>query len=331
MRWSVQDYVEDGVTTTVIAHGSKTTVTDLQQARGLGVLPLRVITMVSRGSPTNLTAAENGGFVSGFGDRWLKLGAVKMSQDGSNQGFTGYFSKPYFTAFKGDATYRGYPRRGRAALTEMVKQVHRAGYQIAIHGNGDAAIDDILHAFREAQQELPRPDARHRIEHCQYVREDQLDEIAELGITPSFFVGHVFYWGDRHRDVFLGPERAARISPLRSAERRGIRFTIHDDTPVTPVNPLRLVWTAVNRTTRSGQVLGAEQRVSVRQALRAVTIDAAWQNFEQDSKGSIEVGKLADFVILSDDPSTVDQPSIKDIRVVETVVEGKTIYRKEEE
>jgi predicted amidohydrolase YtcJ len=326
IRWAVTDYVEEGVTTTVIAHGSTSTLRDLQRARGDGLLSLRVISMGSKGSLDAPSPGEAGGFVSGFGDTRLKLGAVKVIQDGSIQGFTGYLVEPYYTPFKGDASYRGYPRRERGELVAIVKSLHRAGYQIAIHGNGDAAIDDILFAFREAQKEFPRVDARHRIEHCQMAREDQLDEMQELGITPSFFIGHAYYWGDRHRDIFMGPERAARLSPLKSAVDRGIRFTVHDDTPVTPVKPIQLVWDAVNRITTSGKVLGPAQRISPYEALRSVTIDAAWQNFEEDIKGSIEVGKLADFVVLEENPLTVDPEHIRDIRVLATVVGGETVY-----
>ena len=326
IRWAVADYVEEGVTTTVIAHGSTNTLRDLQRARGDGLLSLRVISMGSKGSLDAPSPGEADGFVSGFGDTRLKLGAVKVIQDGSIQGFTGYLVEPYYTPFKGDASYRGYPRRERGELVAIVKSLHRAGYQIAIHGNGDAAIDDILFAFREAQKEFPRVDARHRIEHCQMAREDQLDEMQELGITPSFFVGHAYYWGDRHRDIFMGPERAARLSPLKSAVDRGIRFTVHDDTPVTPVKPIQLVWDAVNRITTSGKVLGPAQRISPYEALRSVTIDAAWQNFEEDIKGSIEVGKLADFVVLEENPLTVDPEHIRDIRVLATVVGGETVY-----
>ena len=208
-RWAVEDYVEDGVTTAVIAGGGPGSLAGLQEARAAGILRLRIITMMSRANPGAPTAVEAAGVVSGFGDDHLKLGAIKIIQDGSNQGYTGYFTEPYHTPFKGDADYRGYPRRSREDLTEMVRELHQAGYQIAIHANGDAAIDDVLHAFREAQRNFPRPDARHRIEHCQMVRLDQLDAIAELELSPSFFVGHVFYWGDRHRDIFMGPERAA--------------------------------------------------------------------------------------------------------------------------
>ena len=176
-----------------------------------GLLSLRVVTMVSKAAPGVPSPAEAGGFVSGFGDSRLKLGGIKIVQDGSNQGFTGYFTEPYHTPFNGDAEWRGYPARSREDLTAMVGELHRAGYQIAIHGNGDAAIDDIIHAFREAQRDFPREDTRHRIEHCQMVRKDQLDEIAELGITPSFLrrarlllgrpaPGHLHGAGARGRD-----------------------------------------------------------------------------------------------------------------------------------
>ena len=327
-RVAVEDYIEDGVTTAVIAGGGRRALEGLQRARAAGILSLRVITMMSRGSPGQPSAAESGGIVSGFGDSYLKLGAIKIVQDGSNQGYTGYFTEPYHTPFNGDAEYRGYPRRSREDLTTMVRELHEDGYQIAIHANGDAAIDDVIHAFREAQRAFPREDARHRIEHCQMVRADQLDAIAELGLSPSFFVGHVYYWGDRHRDIFMGPERAAGISALHSAIARGIRFTVHDDTPVTPVDPLQLVWVSVNRKTRSNQVLGPAERISPYQALRAITIDAAWQNFEEEYKGSIAPGKLADFVILDANPLEVEPTSIRDIQVMETIVGGVSVYER---
>ena len=327
-RVAVEDYVEDGVTTAVIAGGGRGSLAGLQRARDAGILTFRIITMMSRGAPGQRSAAEAGGMVSGFGDEYLKLGAIKIVQDGSNQGYTGYFTEPYHTPFKGDADYRGYPRRSREDLTTMVKELHEAGYQIAIHANGDAAIDDVIHAFREAQRAFPREDARHRIEHCQMVRQDQLDAIAELNLSPSFFVGHVYYWGDRHRNIFMGPERAAGISALRSSIDRGIRFTVHDDTPVTPVNPLQLVWVGVNRLTKTDQVLGPDERITPLEALRTITIDAAWQNFEEGIKGSIAPGKLADFVILDGNPLTVDPTAIRDIQVLETIVGGETVFER---
>lgn len=325
-EWAVEHYLSQGVTTAVIAGGDRGRFRDLQEARRRGLLKFRIVTMLSKSRAGRPSVAEAGSFLSGFGDDFLRLGAIKSWHDGSNQGFTGYFTEPYHTPFKGDPSYRGYPSRTREELVALVRELHDAGYQVAVHGNGDAAIDDILYAYEQAQKANPRPGARHRIEHCQYVREDQLDKIAELGVTPSFFVGHVYYWGDRHREIFLGPERAAHISPLEAARERGIRFTVHDDTPVTPVDPLQLVWVSVNRTTKSGQVLGEDQKITAEQALRAVTIDAAWQNHEEDRKGSIEVGKLADFTVLAENPLQVEPARIRDIPIVRTVVAGRTVW-----
>jgi predicted amidohydrolase YtcJ len=331
---AVKQYVRQGVTTAAIAGGSEASLEHLAFAVRRGTIPFRIVTMTSAGPAKAAREA-----VKELASPHLRTGAIKLLQDGSIQGYTGFLSAPYYKPGEFDSAYRGYRIRSRASLIEKVDELHQAGYQIAIHGNGDAAIDDILDAYEAALAKTPRADARHRIEHCQTVREDQLDRMQKLGITPSFFVGHVYYWGDRHRELFLGPERAARISPLASAQKRGIRFTVHDDTPVTPVNPLQLVWVAANRQTTSGQLLGPEQRITPEQALRAVTIDAAWQNFEEATKGSLEVGKLADFCVLSDNPLTI-APSgyaattpgntapekIRTITIDQTVVGGKTIY-----
>jgi hypothetical protein len=151
--------------------------------------------------------------------------------------------------------------------------------------------------------------------------------MAELGISPSFFVSHTYYWGDRHKAIFLGPERAKRISPLKSARARGIKFSVHSDCPVTPVSPLFCVFAAVNRLTGSGEVLGPEYRLTAEEALRAVTTDAAWQTFDEKIKGSLEPGKLADFTILSENPLTVSPEKIKNIKIEEVIIGGKSIYR----
>lgn len=261
------------------------------------------------------------------GTNLISMNGVKRFRDGSIQGFTGYLTKPYHTAFNGDANYRGYPLSKREFFAAGVKKLHDAGFQVLIHGNGDAAIDDILYAFEKAQRENPRPDARHVVIHAQMAREDQLDKMKELGVIPSFFSLHTYYWGDRHRDIFMGPERAARMSPVKSAVDRGMIFTIHCDTPVVPQDPLMAVWAAVNRVSTSGQVIGPEQRVSPLEALRAYTIHAAYQHFRETEIGSIEKGKLADFVILGENPLTCDPMRIKDIRVLETIVGGQTVYR----
>jgi predicted amidohydrolase YtcJ len=286
-----------------------------------GSLPIRINMMIE----ANFLLKQSGGFLTGFGDDRIKIGPAKIIGDGSIQGYTGWLTKPYHVPFKGDKAYCGYPFTQPEQLNPLVAELHKAGYQIAIHTNGDAAIDAAIEAFRLAQEAHPRTNCRHRLEHCQAVREDQLDKIAKMGITPSFFVSHTYYWGDRHRDIFLGPERGVRISPLKSALKRGIRFSIHSDCPVTPVSPLFCVFAAVNRLTSGGHVLGPEFRLTVEEALRAVTIDAAWQTFEEDIKGTIEVGKLADFTILDQNPLKIAPEQIRNIQVQGVIIGGKQV------
>lgn len=167
--------------------------------------------------------------------------------------------------------------------------------------------------------------------HAQTVREDQLDKMKALGIIPTFFVAHTFFWGDWHRDETLGEERAARISPLRSASNREMLYTIHNDSPVVPPDILPLVWSAVARTTRTEQELGPEQRATPLEALKAVTAWAAYQNFEENEKGTLEPGKLADLVVLSDNPLTVSTEALRGLHVVETVKGGSTVYLRDPE
>ncbi|MFN7931991.1 MAG: amidohydrolase [Bryobacteraceae bacterium] len=326
MRYDSKIYAAKGVTTTVIAGASRQRMIEFKTAIARGFVPIRINALLA-GAAAPPTRQEADGFQSPNGQ--LRVTGVKLFQDGSIQGYTGYLAAPYHQQPEGKQDYNGYSLRPRAELVNQVKRLHQGGYQIAIHGNGDAAIDDILAAYEEAQRETPRADVRHRIEHCQTPREDQLDRMRTLGISPSFFEAHVYYWGDRHRDIFLGPTRAARISPLASARRRGIRFTLHNDTPVTPVDPILLVWAAVNRITTSGQQLGPDQRIDVTAALRAVTSDAAWQNHQEQERGSIEAGHLADFVILDRNPLTTPPAELRNIQVLETIIGGKTIYQRE--
>lgn len=322
IKWSVADYVSHGVTTATIAGGGIGR--ELDAASKAGLITLRVVAMGRSAPAANSMPAKM------IGTEMLKTGlTMKIVHDGSIQGFTGYFVQPYHTVYNGDKTYRGYPHESREELTSWVKTLNRAGYQVAIHANGDAAIDDVIYAYQEAQKDFPRQDTRFRIEHAQATREDQLDAMKAAGISPSFFVSHTYYWGDQHRDIFMGPERGAHISPLKSALKRGIRFSIHLDTPVTPMSPLQAVWSAVNRVTRSGKVLGADQRIAPIEALRAITIDAAWQAHDEKIKGSIEAGKFADFVVLAENPLTVEPMRLKDIQILETIVGGKSVYKLE--
>ncbi|MFV0276953.1 MAG: amidohydrolase [Parahaliea sp.] len=322
------DYASKGVTTAQDGAANKGTLSLLVTARQQGLLKTRV--MVYPIIDVSLEQIE-GKYTPPFeNDDFLRVAGTKVFSDGSIQGYTGYLTQPYFVPRDpAHPDYRGYPQVDRETLTENVKRVHAAGGQVAVHGNGDAAIDDILHAFAEAQKANPRADARPIIIHSQMARDDQLDTMAGLGVVPSMFNMHTYYWGDRHRDTFIGPERAARISPAKSADARGIHFTFHSDAPVVPMEPLRMLWSGVTRKTSSGKVLGPQQQVSPERALRALTLDAAYQYFDEDKKGSISVGKLADLVVLSANPLTVAPDEILDIQVQETMVDGKVVYRKE--
>jgi len=327
VRRATEEYLAQGVTTAQNGFATAEQISGLALLSRLGLLPLRLVMLPDEAAAD---AIADGTLSVSADPLWLHVAAVKLVADGSIQGYTGYLSEPYFVPPGDDPSYRGYPRIPREQLFERVARQHARGHQLAIHGNGDASIEDILDALEATLAESPRDDARPVIIHAQMARDDQLDRMAALGVIPSFFVLHTYYWGDRHRELFMGPERAARMSPTRSAAERGIPFTLHADTPIVPMEPLRIVWSAVNRRSRSGAVIGEGERIDVMRALRGVTIDAARQHFEEADKGSLEPGKLADLVILDrsplDDPATIDE-----IRVVETVIGGRSVYRAEDE
>ena len=326
MKSAANDYSAVGVTTAQSGGVTPELATGLSLFSRLGVVPQRLILF-----PFETEFGEelfNGGYdPADYATDRVVMGAVKLVADGSIQGYTGYLSHPYHTPYHGDAEYRGYPSIPREKLFAQVAALHEAGYQIAIHGNGDESIEDILDAFEAAQRQHPVADPRMILVHSQMSREDQVARMKDLGVTPSFFTAHTWYWGDRHRDIFMGPERAAVISPGKWALDYGLRFTSHLDTPVTPMLPLQAVWSQVFRQTYGGDVLGPQQRVGVMQALRAVTIDAAWQVFQEDSRGSLEPGKYADLVVLSGNP--LDDPmAMRDLEVEQTIIGGATIYRR---
>jgi len=249
---------------------------------------------------------------------------VKIIADGSIQGFTGYLAHPYHTPYKGDMDYRGYPSVSRDDLFRLVSALYERQIQVAIHCNGDASLDDALDAIANAQQSHPWPEGRPLIIHAQMARQDQVQRMASLGVTPSFFSAHTFYWGDRHRAIFMGPERAENMSPARWAIESDVRYSSHMDTPVTPMLPLQAVWSQVYRISTGGQQIGDYQRVDVMTALRAVTIDAAWQVFMDDEIGSIEPGKAADLIVLSESPLTA--ADLRDITVERTLIDGATVF-----
>jgi len=254
----------------------------------------------------------------------MKLGGVKIVLDGSPQGKTAYMTAPYLLPPDGQKPdYRGYPRYPDEDVDELVQRHIKAGIPILAHANGDASIDQLLDALAEQPSE---GDHRTVIIHAQTIREDQLDKVAAMELIPSYFSAHSFYWGDWHRDSVFGVARAERISPVKSTIDRGVIYTLHNDSPIVPPDMMRLIWATVNRETRSGKILGEQQRVSVRDALKGVTINAAYQYFEEDIKGSLSPGKQADLVILDRNPLQVPISELKDIRVEKTISRGKTVF-----
>lgn len=252
----------------------------------------------------------------------MRLDGVKLFQDGSIQGLTAALRQ----------LYEQYPDKmgtlihSQEVLNEKLLDFHKRGFRIAIHGNGDAAIGSILKAYSYILNELPKGHHLHRIEHVQTATDDDLNEMQALGVAASFFINHIYYFGDRHEELFLGKERAARMNPVKSAIDRNILFTLHSDCPITPVSPLFSVWAAVNRVTMEGKVLGENERSDVLNALKSMTLYGAELNFDGDHAGSIEVGKRADFAVLDKNPLTIDPMEIKNITVLETYIDGNIVY-----
>ncbi len=255
----------------------------------------------------------------------FRIGGVKAVGDGSPQGKTAFWTKPLLTPGpSGEKEWRGEPNISAEELNTVVKLAYDKGIQIMTHCNGDATIDMMIEAHEKAGAPVGK---RTVIIHSQCMRPAQLDKYVTYGLIPSFFTNHTYYWGDVHVEN-LGKERAYFISPTASARKRGIRFSNHSDFAVTPLNTMFILWSSVNRTSRSGQIIGPDERISPHDGLRALTIDAAYQYGEETRKGSIEPGKLADLTILDKNPTKVDPVAIKDIKVSETIKDGKTVYKR---
>ena len=273
---------------------------------------------------------QPGSGVAGVGytreyENGVRVAGVKFVLDGSPQGRTAWLSQPYTEGPPGaPADYVAYPMTPPAYYKEHVAKLIAAGIPVLAHANGDAAIDLMIEGVDEALAGQQK-DHRTVTIHAQLAREDQLDEMKRLGIVPSFFAAHPYFWGDWHR-VSFGDDRAMRISPMRSARDRDLAFTIHNDAPVVPPDVMRLIEVAMGRKTRNGVVLGADQTLDFDEALYAVTLGSAYQYFEEDRKGSITPGKRADLVVLGSDPKAVALDEISEIPIVETIAGGKTVY-----
>jgi predicted amidohydrolase YtcJ len=248
----------------------------------------------------------------------LRLGMVKVMTDGSLQGYTAQLRTPYLMG-NGDPMWNIAPEQ----LNQLVSVLHGEKLQMHLHANGDLAVEVVIEALEAAVAKHPVWEHRHIIQHFQVGDEMQLRRVKAIGAGVNIFANHVYFFGDRHVDTFLGPERAATIDPCGSARRVGVHMAVHSDTPVTPLAPLFTAGVAINRQTESGKVLGPAERLSVMDALHAITLDAAWTLKMETEIGSIEAGKYADFAILADNPLEVGPAAIGAIKVLGTVSGGR--------
>ncbi|MCA3270844.1 MAG: amidohydrolase [Roseomonas sp.] len=325
IRAGSEFYASFGYTTCQEGRAMGPTLTNLTKAADRGLLAVDVVAY-----PDILAAADQlGGPLHGRAYRnRLRIGGAKISLDGSPQGKTAWLTRPYHVIPPGlPPDYRGLQTAPTDATIEAFSRCYERGWQILAHAGGDAAIDLMIGAVREARRRHGPGDRRPVLIHGHTLREDQVDALRDLGIFPALFPMHTFYWGDWHRDSVLGPERAENISPTGWLMSRGMMFTSHHDAPVARPDSMRVLSATVTRRSRTGDIIGPRHRVPVATALKAMTIWAAHQHFEEATKGSIEVGKLADFVVLSDNPLSVDPEALAALKVVETIKEGASIYR----
>lgn len=261
----------------------------------------------------------------------FKVQGTKIIADGSPQGKTAFFTKPFLTPVPGcQHDCKGLPSLNQKNLNNLFVTAYNNDNQLFIHSNGDASIDMIIAAHENACKELKQAldkDRRTIVIHSQFVRPDQLETYKKYNMEPSFFTNHAYFWGDVHVEN-LGEERAFFLSPIATAAKLGLKFTNHSDATVTPIDPLFTVWSAVNRVSRTGKTIGEKEKATPYQALQAITSHAAYEFFEENSKGSLSKGKLADFVILDKNPLKTDAMELKNIKVVETIKEGNSVFKR---
>lgn len=319
-----QLYLQNGITTVQDGFTGAGEWFMLKYMADKGILTTDIVAYVDMKSAGDLLK-QNKEYEGQYLDH-LRIGGYKIFLDGSPQGRTAWLTKPYEEAEEG---YCGYPIYKDEEVEQFFTTALKEKRQLLVHCNGDAAADQMIGACKRAKEKTGIDPSLIRpvMIHAQLVRLDQLKPMADLSVTASFFVAHTYYWGEIHRKN-LGNSRAMRISPLRSALATHVNVTLHQDSPVIDPNMLETIWCAVNRISRDETVMGEAERITPYEALQAVTLHTAYQYGEEASKGSIEVGKKADFVILSDDPMKIDPMLIRSIYVLETIKDGKTLYKR---
>jgi predicted amidohydrolase YtcJ len=299
----------------------------LEHAANTNFLKLDVVSYIDYSVADSLLKTD---WYSSSYKNHYRIGGVKLTLDGSPQGRTAWRTQPYLIPPDGaEEGYAGYPAiRSDEDVENIYESAFQNNWQIHTHANGDAAMDQMIRTLKEVTNKYGNEGRRDVLIHGQYVREDQLDAYKKLNIIVSLFPLHTFYWGDWHKEL-IGDSLGNKISPTRTALNKGLRITIHTDAPVALPNLMRVIWTATNRVSRSGQIIGENERLTPYEALKCITEWSAYQHFEERTKGTLEIGKLADLVILDSNPLTVDKEKIKDIIVLETIKEGSSVYRRE--
>lgn len=317
-------YASYGITTVQDGMVGKPLFQLLKTASGKGILKLDVVGYLDIMTAAELVEAELE--YSAKYQNHLKIGGYKIFLDGSPQGKTAWMLEPY----EGEKKYRGYPIHSDQELRKYIALALDKKQQLLAHCNGDAAAEQYISQFEKEVEARDSHDiCRGVMVHAQLVKKEQLKRMAELGMIPSFFIAHIYYWGDIHMKNF-GSKRACHISPAGDAVKYGMKFTFHQDTPVVPPDMMRTVSCAVNRVSKTGQSIGIDQQIPVLEALKAVTVYGAYQYHEEKEKGTITPGKKADFVILDRNPLETDKEKLAEIQVLQTIKEDQTIYWKEQ-
>lgn len=310
-----------GVTTATDLHSrfDDETVATYRSVTAEDDFPIRLVPAyagISRPTAEGIALVEG---LRGTSTAKLHLGLVKLMTDGSIQGFTGRLRWPGYYNGAPNGVWNLEP----SELARQVEEFHAAGCHLHVHTNGDEAIELMIDAFERALARHPRPDHRHTLQHCQMADAAQFRRMKALGLCCNLFANHIYYWGLEHYRITMGPDRAWRMDACAGARDAGVPFAIHSDAPITPLAPLFTAWCAVNRTTREGWVLGPEERIGVGEALRAITLGAAYTLKLDHLVGSVEVGKYADFAVLDEDPEAVAPEALKDVPVAGTVLGGR--------
>jgi predicted amidohydrolase YtcJ len=310
-------FTSKGVTSAGDADAATEELQGYQDARDAGELAMRVCVHMNSHALDRMIAA---GVHTGFGDEWVRIGAVKQYADGSISERTAWLSEPYI----GIPDYRGLKVSSREDLYETSRKAHAAGWQLATHANGDLAIDMILSVYEQVQREMPTADPRYRIEHCTLLNESLLQRMKALNAIPVPFSGYVYFHGDVMH--FYGEPRTQHMFPMRDFLSHGLRPPDSSDYTASPSDPMMWLRSQVTRTDIQGNVWGANQKITLEEAIRCGTINGAYSTYEENTKGSIEPGKLADLVVFAEDPFKTDPMNLQKIAVERTMVGGKWVY-----